>query len=142
MNLLGRLPLPKFLQRLRAHGFGGHQFLPDMVDIKANIKAYKKSPEGNPSRKDWEYPGSANQGHSGYPRGGVQAPGGNYYRGGKRGQVLVISSIIRSREEGFDSTFSEFPSHTSGGILEKRTLGTKYHFVSIQPGTRMFTKSL
>ena len=99
MNLLGRLPLPKFLQRLGAHGFG-QKFLPDMVDIKANIKAYKKSPEGNPRRKDWEYPGSANQGHSGYPRGGVQrpppqlpkyeqAPGGNFYRGGKRGQVLV-----------------------------------------------------
>ena len=101
MNLMGRLPLPEYLLRPRREGFA-QRFLPDMVNIKANIKAYKNTPMGNP-RKEWTHPKSISQGHLGYPGGGggVQrqpprrpmydaAPGvGDIYRGRKRGQVLV-----------------------------------------------------
>ena len=98
---MGRLPLPEYLLPPGGGGFS-QRFLPNMVNIKANIKAYKKSPEGNP-RKDWEFPGSVSwQGQVGYPGGGVQRlrppprgpkydgalGGGDFYRGGRRGQVL------------------------------------------------------
>ena len=45
MQQLNRMPVPPFLQRQRAIDIL-HKFLPDMVNIKADIKAYKKSPGG------------------------------------------------------------------------------------------------
>ena len=47
MQQLNRMPVPPFLQRQRAIDIL-HKFLPDMVNIKADIKAYKKSPGGRP----------------------------------------------------------------------------------------------
>ena len=93
MGQLNRMPVPPFLQRPRGIDLL-HKFLPDMVDIKADIKAYKKSPGGRPMspgmrpmspggspfalndmKKDMnEYPGPFHQGNMRNPMGGSWKP--------------------------------------------------------------------
>ena len=118
MQQLNRMPVPPFLQRPRGIDLL-HKFLPDMVDIKADIKAYKKSPGGRPMspgrrpmrpmrpialndmKKDMnEYQEPFNQGNMRNPMGESwkppprrpkfeQAPIGNNRRFGNEVQVLV-----------------------------------------------------
>ena len=86
MQQLNRMPVPPFLQRQRGIDLL-HKFLPDRVDIKADIKAYKKSPGGRPmspggrSRSpggrpmnDMEDPEPFNQGNMRNPMGGSWKP--------------------------------------------------------------------
>ena len=108
MQQLNRVP--PFLQRPRGIDLL-HKFLPDMVDIKADIKAYKKSPGGRPMSPGGRpmSPGNLgnlgnlvpfNQGNMRNPMGGSwkppprrpkfeQAPRGNNLGFGNEVQVLV-----------------------------------------------------